>query len=69
VRADPTNGAEIVGGYPFELDHFHVEALDALHAGHHVLVAAPTGSGKTVVAEYAIEVTRRAGQRVATPHR
>jgi ATP-dependent RNA helicase HelY len=69
VRADPDQRAEVVGGYPFELDHFHVEALDALHAGHHVLVAAPKGSAKTVVAEYGIEVTRRAGQRMATPHR
>ena len=34
--------------------------IDALDAGHHVVVAAPTGSGKTVVAEYGIETTRRA---------
>src|SRR5262249_42597525 len=33
---------------------FQVAALDALDAGHSVLVAAPTGSGKTLVAEYAI---------------
>ena len=56
-------GAEIVGGYPFPLDHFQLEALDALDAGHHVVVAAPTGSGKTVVAEYGIETTRRDGRR------
>jgi ATP-dependent RNA helicase HelY len=55
--------AEIVGGYPFPLDHFQLEALDALDAGHHVVVAAPTGSGKTVVAEYGIETTRRDGRR------
>ena len=55
--------AEIVGGYPFALDHFQLEALDALDAGHHVVVAAPTGSGKTVVAEYGIETTRRDGRR------
>jgi ATP-dependent RNA helicase HelY len=40
--------------YPFGLDAFQVRALDALDAGHSVLVAAPTGSGKTVVAEYAV---------------
>ena len=39
---------------PFELDGFQVRALDALDAGYSVLVAAPTGSGKTVVAEYAV---------------
>jgi len=38
----------------FPLDEFQVRALDALDAGRSVLVAAPTGSGKTLVAEYAI---------------
>jgi ATP-dependent RNA helicase HelY len=63
VAVDPAARAEIVGGYPFPLDRFQLEALDALDAGHHVVVAAPTGSGKTVVAEYGIEATRRAGKR------
>jgi len=39
---------------PFPLDQFQLDALDALDAGRSVLVAAPTGSGKTIVAEYAI---------------
>ena len=38
----------------FELDRFQRQALDALDAGGSVVVAAPTGSGKTVVAEYAV---------------
>lgn len=38
----------------FPLDEFQHRALDALDAGRSVLVAAPTGSGKTIVAEYAI---------------
>src|SRR5436309_1141893 len=38
----------------FRLDSFQERALDALDAGRSVLVAAPTGSGKTVVAEYAV---------------
>ena len=54
---------EIVAGYPFALDRFQLEAFDALDAGHHVVVAAPTGSGKTVVAEYGIETTLRDGRR------
>jgi ATP-dependent RNA helicase HelY len=41
--------------YPFELDAFQQEALEALNNGESVLVAAPTGSGKTVVAEFAVE--------------
>jgi len=41
--------------YPFDLDDFQVEAIDALDSGESVLVAAPTGSGKTVVAEFAVE--------------
>jgi ATP-dependent RNA helicase HelY len=55
--------ADIVGMYPFGLDRFQLEAIDALDAARHVVVAAPTGSGKTVVAEYGIEATRRAGKR------
>ena len=41
--------------FPFELDRFQREAIDAVDRGSSTLVAAPTGSGKTVVAEYAIE--------------
>lgn len=39
----------------FDLDDFQVRALEALDADESVLVAAPTGSGKTLVAEYAID--------------
>jgi len=39
---------------PFELDPFQVEAIQKLGTHHGVLVAAPTSSGKTVVADYAI---------------
>ena len=41
--------------YPFPLDGFQLDAIGALDGGESVLVAAPTGSGKTVVAEYAVE--------------
>jgi ATP-dependent RNA helicase HelY len=40
--------------YPFDLDDFQVRALAALDGGSSVLVAAPTGAGKTVVAEHAV---------------
>ena len=45
----------------FELDDFQRRALDALDAGGSVVVAAPTGSGKTVVAQYAVERALDAG--------
>ncbi len=48
------NRAEFAAAHPFELDPFQERALDALDDGQSVLVAAPTGSGKTVVAEYAV---------------
>ncbi|MGQ0520284.1 MAG: DEAD/DEAH box helicase [Actinomycetota bacterium] len=43
-----------LAGLGFEADPFQLQALDALDAGRSVLVAAPTGSGKTMVAEYAV---------------
>lgn len=41
-------------GLRFELDAFQLAAGASLEAGNSVLVAAPTGAGKTVVAEFAI---------------
>ena len=43
-----------VAGLGFEPDLFQTKAFDAVDHGHSVVVAAPTGSGKTVVAEYAV---------------
>jgi ATP-dependent RNA helicase HelY len=55
--------SELTARYTFELDQFQRRAFDALDAGRHVIVAAPTGSGKTVVAEYGIEGALAAGRR------
>jgi ATP-dependent RNA helicase HelY len=44
----------LIAQYKFPLDRFQIEAMDVLDVGESVLVAAPTGSGKTVVAEYGI---------------
>jgi ATP-dependent RNA helicase HelY len=50
---------------PFKLDEFQREAIDKLDRGPGgVLVSAPTSSGKTVVAEYAIFRALRAGSKV-----
>jgi ATP-dependent RNA helicase HelY len=43
-------------GYAFELDEFQVRACRSVEAGRGVLVAAPTGSGKTVVGEFAVSL-------------
>lgn len=40
----------------FELDPFQREGCAALEDGHSVLVAAPTGAGKTIVGEFAIHL-------------
>jgi ATP-dependent RNA helicase HelY len=47
----------------FTLDRFQVEAIEAIDDGHSVLVSAPTGSGKTVVAEHAVARALAAGRR------
>ena len=39
--------------FDFELDSFQIEACFAIEAGKGVLVAAPTGAGKTIVGEFA----------------
>jgi ATP-dependent RNA helicase HelY len=38
----------------FDLDPFQLEACSSVEAGNSVLVAAPTGAGKTIIAEFAI---------------
>jgi len=49
--------------YDFEFDEFQVAACGALTAGDGVLVAAPTGSGKTVVGEYAVHLALAQGRK------
>ncbi|MCZ3386793.1 MAG: DEAD/DEAH box helicase, partial [Actinomycetia bacterium] len=50
-------------GYPFGLDPYQVQACDALARGDSVLVAAPTGSGKTVVGEFAVDLALQRGRK------
>ena len=50
--------------FPFPLDPFQQEAIDALEAGRSVVVCAPTGSGKTLIGEYAIHRALEQQKRV-----
>ncbi len=47
----------------YTLSSFQRKAAEALDRGENVLVAAPTGAGKTLVAEYAIHQALRSGRR------
>ncbi|MEE2047625.1 DEAD/DEAH box helicase, partial [Nocardiopsis tropica] len=51
------------GLYGFEFDPFQVRACRVLENGHGVLVAAPTGSGKTVVGEFAVHLALSEGTK------
>ncbi|WP_250279127.1 DEAD/DEAH box helicase [Frankia sp. Cppng1_Ct_nod] len=62
-EALPAALADFVGGYPFGLDPFQIEACTALEAGDGVLVAAPTGAGKTIVGEFAAHLALTRGER------
>ena len=49
--------------FPFELDAFQQRAITALEVGRSIVVCAPTGSGKTVIAEYASYLALAQGKR------
>ena len=50
--------------FPFQLDQFQLDAIAALNAGKSVVVCAPTGSGKTLIGEYATHRAISRGKRV-----
>ncbi len=63
-RAEAEGMAEFLAGLGFEVDRFQTEAFDALDGGRNVIVAAPTGAGKTLVASYAVHRALAHGSRV-----
>ena len=50
--------------YPYPLSDFQKYAIEAIIEGHHVLVTAHTGSGKTLPAEFAINHFTKNGKKV-----
>ncbi len=56
--------AEFRTRYPFPLDPFQEEAIAHLATGESAMVAAPTGTGKTVVAEFGVFRAARKGFKV-----
>ena len=49
--------------YDFPLDDFQVRGCEAIEEGRGVLVAAPTGSGKTIVGEFAVHLALETGRK------
>ena len=50
--------------FPFELDDFQKEACEYIDKGESVVVCAPTGAGKTVIAQHAIHRALENGSRI-----
>lgn len=50
--------------YPYLLSSFQKYSIEAIVEGHHALVCVPTGSGKTLSAEFAIEYFIQQGKKV-----
>ena len=54
---------EFLAESKFPFDDFQIQACHAVESGHGVLVAAPTGAGKTVVGEFAAFLALRTGKK------
>ncbi|WP_104106459.1 DEAD/DEAH box helicase [Nocardioides sp. 616] len=54
---------DFAGQYSFGLDDFQIRACREIEDGRGVLVAAPTGSGKTVVGEFAVHLALATGRK------
>lgn len=54
---------DFAAGFPFPLDDFQIEGCKAVEDGDGVLVAAPTGAGKTVVGEFAVHLALETGRK------
>jgi len=61
---DLGENAQYFSKFPFELDSFQKHAITSINKDHNVLVTAFTGSGKTLVAEYAIMKSLEKGKKI-----
>ncbi len=59
IKHERSMAADFERSLHFDLDDFQHEAIEALEAGSNVLVAAPTGAGKTVVADFAVFLAQK----------
>ncbi len=65
MTVDPiATGLNLEQLFPFPLDEFQERAIAALNADKSVVVCVPTGSGKTLIGEYAIHRALARGRRV-----
>jgi len=55
--------SQFIDGLGFGLDRFQLDAIEAFDERVNVLVSAPTGSGKTLIANYAIGRVLQRGER------
>jgi ATP-dependent RNA helicase HelY len=63
ARRERSELARFSSGLEFPLDDFQLRACEAVEDGKGVLVAAPTGAGKTVVGEFAIHLALAQGRK------
>ncbi len=68
-EARSPDAGEAGGGVPLTyrglvLDRFQAEAIDAVRRGCSVLVTAPTGNGKTIIADFVVDQAMRNGRQV-----
>ena len=55
---------EFYASYPYDLHDFQKWSIEAIVTGNHVLVTAPTGTGKTMPGEFAINFFHSKGKKV-----
>ena len=63
VRNQYKETTAFVQSFDFEFDPFQIAACHAVEEGSGVLVAAPTGAGKTVVGEFAAHLALKLGKK------
>ena len=56
--------ADYLASKPYEADPFQWDAAEAIESGWNVVVTAPTGSGKTLIAEVAVHLALERGKRI-----